>query len=880
MKIIYAKFVNFKHLYSALGKYEVVLDFKDMTNIINVIIGKMGSGKTTILSHLQPWASFGTLDERNSDGIIIDEKNGTKIIEIQDGVDIYHIEHQWTWSKDHHTLKSYIKKNDKELNNNGNQSSFKEIIELEMGVDQNFLRLSRLGPNVSNLIEMTSAERKDFIAERLSDVDLYLTIFKDMSERSRTITAQTQLLSKKLQNVTDATVDEMRDTLRGLKKTQNELSHKVDDDMSEYNKIIGEIHVYLDGLDSDEYSHSINSHQNAVNKISDDILNLEEKIQDISSGYKSSAEVLQKVGELETLVRIKTSDIQTMKASFTELSDRRNEIVKTKSASVNNEYLKSLSETYAEQAKLVECIANELGNFNCKYTSYEIKALMSSVQVFDMMLGDIFDYKRESVLECLNKDPEEVRSYVNKVVDSLRGKKFKLQKSLNNIEFLGRYSVDEDLGTPTCGCHKTCPYYRTHPNNVYSSSANYDEKHHEIMSQIEDLDSRIDAFSEFPTITAKLDKVKSTFIDLTDKLDNLGVVRVKSIKAILSSNSNRVWYDNDALVNLLEKVTKKEQMYSLQVKLPEMKAEIDKYSSVNLAEISVELDELNLKINTIKENILKLETEVSEHKKEIDHLHDINDSILNMESLKSQISELQASRDKMLDKLDIMHSNFDKSLILQDKSRTIYERMNERKDSLKEVNDSISKLSTKLSDIESTRAEFGSLIRKQEIINLLKEAASSKKGIPLVYVQIFLDDCVDIINELISMVFDDAIEIKEFKITEKEFFIPYYKNGIEISDVKTASQGERAIISLALSFALMRKGVAKYNILLLDEIDGALYSKDREKFLMILAQQIHAINAEQVFLITHNNCFDGYPINVIMTTPEHVDNNDVPTLYV
>jgi DNA repair exonuclease SbcCD ATPase subunit len=143
-----------------------------------------------------------------------------------------------------------------------------------------------------------------------------------------------------------------------------------------------------------------------------------------------------------------------------------------------------------------------------------------------------------------------------------------------------------------------------------------------------------------------------------------------------------------------------------------------------------------------------------------------------------------------------------------------------------------------------------------------------------------LDDCVGIINELISMVFDDVIEIKEFNITDKEFFIPYYKNGIEISDVKTASQGERSIISLALSFALMRKGANKYNILLLDEIDGALYSKDREKFLMILTQQISAIKAEQVFLITHNNCFDGYPINIIMTTPEHVDNNDVPMLYV
>jgi ABC-type lipoprotein export system ATPase subunit len=84
----------------------------------------------------------------------------------------------------------------------------------------------------------------------------------------------------------------------------------------------------------------------------------------------------------------------------------------------------------------------------------------------------------------------------------------------------------------------------------------------------------------------------------------------------------------------------------------------------------------------------------------------------------------------------------------------------------------------------------------------------------------------------------------------------------------------------------MRKGILDkhigngYNILLLDEIDGALYSEDRQKFLMILAQQMKAINAEQVFLITHNNSFDGYPVNIIMTTPETIDNKETPVLYV
>ena len=206
MKILKAEFQNFKGLYSGLGKYNVTIDFKDLTNIITVIIGEMGSGKTTILSHLQPWASVGSLDERNSDGIIIEEMNGSKHLIFQEDTDVYDILHQWKWEKDHHSLKSFFKKNGTELNPNGNQSSFKELVELEMGIDQNFLRLARLGPNVSNLIEMTATARKEFVAERLSEVDLYLALYKSMNERAKVLTAQSQLLAKKFNGITEDTV--------------------------------------------------------------------------------------------------------------------------------------------------------------------------------------------------------------------------------------------------------------------------------------------------------------------------------------------------------------------------------------------------------------------------------------------------------------------------------------------------------------------------------------------------------------------------------------------------------------------------------------------------------------------------------------------------
>ena len=126
---------------------------------------------------------------------------------------------------------------------------------------------------------------------------------------------------------------------------------------------------------------------------------------------------------------------------------------------------------------------------------------------------------------------------------------------------------------------------------------------------------------------------------------------------------------------------------------------------------------------------------------------------------------------------------------------------------------------------------------------------------------------------MISDVFGDQIEVLDFIITQDEFKIPYMINGTPVDDIAKASQGQRSIISLALSFALIRQSITKYNILLLDEMDGPLYASDRSKFLDILYKQIADIQAEQIFLVSHNNTFEGHSVNIIMTTDEHVEEN-------
>ena len=153
-------------------------------------------------------------------------------------------------------------------------------------------------------------------------------------------------------------------------------------------------------------------------------------------------------------------------------------------------------------------------------------------------------------------------------------------------------------------------------------------------------------------------------------------------------------------------------------------------------------------------------------------------------------------------------------------------------------------------------------------LDAIKFATSTKEGIPLFFIKMYLKDTKDVTNELLDQVYHGRIYIDDFKISPEEFKIPFVNDGHVIDDVSYASQGQISFLSIALSFALSAQSLTKYNIILLDELDAALDTSNREKFIAILEYLIQMIDGEQVFLITHNNMFDMYPVDIVSLTGE------------
>ena len=873
MKITYALFENFLMLDSGLGKRKVELDFSNMPNIINVIVGPMGSGKTTILSHLTPSAFVGTLDERNSDPIIIPNKNGLKKIIFLDGDTEYEINHKYIWTKDHHSVKSYISKNGIELNQNGNQGSFKEIVESELGFGQELLRLIRLGPNVANVIDLSIAERKDYIANMISSVDLYLTIFKDMRERTRILEAQTQLLAKKLASVTDDDISEMKSVISKLHRKIEKSQEAISEYQGMITSIETEVQIYLNGKTVDEYENRMRFLDTSRRSLNDSINRERAMIEQLMVQFGSLNDVTRRLGKCESDINNNNRLIDALNSDYELLDKKRAEMFKTVKAVESDEYIDRLRDEYQAYSQTIEELKEFVEDFECKYTSTEITALMADIQVLESEMNDIIIMDTEIVKTIMNASNDIIASS-KKQVEILQAKQIKLQRSLSNIQYINQYNVTDQLFLPkACKMFMDCPYFLTHPNTIKEKNSNSElmKDFKRINEEIDLINSKIESYLSYPMVFSKIQHVKKLFNTVAKKLADIGAIKIRDLKKILTEQDKRFWYDSDKIVDTLELCTKREQLAVCQTRILELKAELDKSISVDSEKIKKEYAQLISDMESNRRTIEEIRLASSTIEEEKQNLTKAYESLLSIDSLKDKLRDHESDLDKNEIELRDMEEKYSIVISYRDKLNDIIAKKNLEKTILESNQNELNSLQIKLSTVENYKKEYGSLVSELYVLDLVKEASSSKKGIPLFYIELFLNECVDDINDMVGIVFDD-IEICEFKISDKEFKIPYIKNGTRIDDIRSASQGERAIVSLALSFALMRKGSVKYNIPLLDEIDAPIHAVEREKFLLILSQHFKKINAEQAFIITHNDIFDGYPVNVITTSNEHLDN--------
>ena len=849
MKILYLKLTNFINIVTAFNTETIEIDFSKSNNNVVLLTGPNGSGKTSILSCLHPFPTNGNMDVRSDNPIIVPRENGYKEIHISDGDDLYVIQHFYTKNGDKHIIKSYIQKNGVELNENGNVTSFKEIVEKELGLEQDYMKLTRLGSNVTNFIDMKRQERKNFTGKIISEADIYLSYHKKIMADKNKVNIQINHTSDLIRRL-------QVDDLGELKKAQKSLQHQIEDLTAKIEKANSELSVL----------------QYQLNDCGD-ILAMRERIQEKEKELKHIQKALARASEIKISISTLKSMIEEAKIAILKAKSSLDTNVITRTGILNQ----------------LDSIANEIDSIRREISRIEDDQNVKDMEAnIELLRETIRRRAKESgiagyVRPCSKAEMEDLIKMLDKCMDILLSTyelgKGPIQKAVSffhtktdiekytreNREKIKRNKmqslceqvyaeISKGIGLlgPDCKNPSGCRVYDFY-QRIYEYATQAPDK---VIEDETFLAYTKMAYNNIQTVLKYLRDYHDIFEKMPECIKDQFLM-----STVLTHICNMEWiYDKDIIFHELGLITDDELQDADLEELSHQKAMLAQYKKANSnieyfqnkledlinsrTTLMGQLDEVKETINSLNEEIAEKEASVSDYEDMVvamEHEDEVETEFNDLKSKLTLASQLSLQiREKTSTLNDLQFRKNKMSKTHQDNEFRIENYKRYKKD--------LDELSSKFTDLE-----------------YLARALSSREGIPLIFIQAYLKDIKDIANQLLDVVYDGDLHLEDFEITADEFGIPYSTKGTTVKDVIYASQGERSFISLALSFALTYKSISKYNIMLLDEIDATLDISNREKFLHVLEMQIDMIHAEQVFVISHNDMFNAYPVDIVDT---------------
>lgn len=877
MKVLYFKVKNFATIFSAMKRKVIEIDYRKSKNRIILYVGENGSGKTSIMSQLHPFANSGNMDVRSSGDLILPEEDGYKEIHIQKNEDVYVIKHYYLQASGK-GMKSYIAKNGTEMNPNGNVTSFKEVVETELSITQDYLKLMRLGANVTNFIKMKSSERKNFTSDLLSEIDVYTKMYKKINDDSR-------LLKTLMKSVTDKiaklkVVDEADEVKRKdeLEARLQELKGIRDSITSEIGRIDGSINILVpDGLEN--FIAEIKLNESEYKRISGDINTKKNKMDKfniiiLGSIEKTIKETEKEISSNENQIIINKNMIEFYFNQLNSLYEQKKEKEDSLKYVASEVEYNRLNDLYLKLNRDKEVLSEKFKGMQPKCTRDEILLALSILQEIEKFAEDIYEHNTDAVVSVLNHHlkGQNAEWIARKEVTKIDEKMSKLNRSIaaqaqaSNVNSGVVYALYQP---PGCDCQ--CPFQRFYEDvtGVKSEAEKKDDQ-----TELKRLETQREFFLAFPDISKKVDYIllliksnKALIEKMPEDFFNIQHI-LKSIKDFTP------FYDENYITNYVSLIEEYETFKQIDSQIKDVLKErtfIEKNSG-SIVSIQKELESLDTEIYTISKDLETLKSTNEELTNRNSHLESLLEDYVMYQEYSESIKLQEVEAKDLLSELEKkQQTKSHVSELVTVKQGKARELISVDRD-INTVEMGINNIRFRLMEFNSLTEEKNELEDKFEDINIIKEALSSNKGIPLLFIQLYLRNTRIIANQLLDSIYHGDLELLEFDINEKEFRIPYRKNGIIVNDVVHCSQGEETFISIALSFALSEQSNIDYNIMLWDEIDATLDTRKRTEFLNIIDTKLDNIEAEQVHMITHNNMFDNYPVDVIMTSDVSIDN--------
>lgn len=849
MKIQKIVLRNFSLVKTAMDTNEVSIDFTDANNKVCLIIGPNGSGKTTLLSLFNPFAGLGNLDVRDGNELILENKDGYKEIHFLNDDDYYIIKHFYYHHEGKsHSVKSYIMKNDIELNENGNVTSFKEYVKAELGIEPDYLKLIRLGSNVTSLIKLSETERKTFMGKLLDEIGVFMMYYKKLTNDVR-----------QLKDMISHVVDKLNrlgiEDKKSVKEEIKQLNLLLDEEQSKYTTISGKISVYNHDIDN------IDEPETLKDRLTSSLRKLSkmQKILDNKDSLESTDPIYYK-NEIDSITKelnryqneLDTADIliKNHLSTLNQLEEQKRILyVQYQKEQESDKELNKMNDELCKLRVLMNEYEDNLNHFSPEYTKKELEDFIVFLKNTQQTLDRTYGFGKPVIKKiiALLRENRNVVNYIDSHSMNLSSNDDEQSLFLHSLS--QRFDFSKD-------CVSDCQNQSCQARQLWIQVGNLLRNRETSEKEKEDItfyNAMEYAYNNIKLVLTSFSEFKDTIKKLPDDLKDS--FKIESIYKAIESCDNI--YDEKKFNDLLSITTEYDNYINLIRRCTELEKDINRFSQLsNITYIHDQIDYVENQLRETREKISNLKIRCSElnemirdNNRTLESMEELFETFEKYDFINSEASKLQEEYNLYIRNVDLIQS-----------SQLELHRCKMNIDSLTQK---IQDRKSALDQYISLKTELKTYNESYDEMVLIKNSQSSKEGMSMYYIKDYLGNASQITNELLEIAYDGEKYIDEFKISPTEFQIPYYNKGKMIKDVKYASQGELSFLSVALSFALASQALRNYNIMLLDEIDGPLDLNNREKFIQILENQIERIRSEQNFLISHNDMFSSYPVDII-----------------
>lgn len=874
MRLLRLRLENYIGIYNGMGLSSIEIDFSKCIHKVLIIKGDNGTGKSTIFKALTPLADS-SID-------YIPDKTAIKEIAYEtDFQTILNIKYE-SLVKDgiRRPTKCYLNRLNPDgsienLNPSNNITTAKEVIYDILGIDDNFITLSQLSANKKGLGGLKPSERKRYVNSIISSLAAFNNIHKLITTKSTVLKSIIDSYVTKLSQIGNIAIVE--DAIKKDTLALKELDNKKNGLISE----IATIKAELSRLDSS--GNFLDDYKNlSMRKII-----LEKEIRDLPDIEEYSEEKLiqyeKDMAKYEANEEMLSSRAKELLDEESKINNNITELTIKLDSLYNKEHMDDLNSKIESTKKELESYKPYFHLFktykDISEQDYETVKLV--IEKFNSTVENIFQTYSETVRkESMNSlrtgkkevilDHTEILSGLEKQLEDLRTEK-------RDVEFLNNRSKDYNKIPDDCNHKSDCPFIKdvVEAKNALRSRQSLYSLSTKINSTLDAIESAKNLAEENMIKTQCLYEMKS----ILEYIQSMSKIIRKFPGTESLDSINTLYHNIEHGIRLnFESVDKYQEFKNISTIVSALEDDLHSYETAKekLISANAEIRILQEKIDTdlknlstIRDSKLSIFAEIEKIRSSKLEIEMVLDSIRYAKINKAKFEEVSVELNEITNKIESMEKN---TVLIKDLTDKLNRRASElsalQNTDLPAISKAIEENKYRMVLFEQYTRDSQEYAAKYNEVQMIKKYTSIH-GIQTVYMSVFMNSILNTTNTLLRLLFGGRFALQPFIINENEFNIPCADSeGRVREDISLMSDSQLSMISMLISFVLLRNSSNRYNIIKLDEVDDNLDSMNRIQFSILIEQIMNDLGFDQCLIISHNNELDLSNTDIVILKME------------